>query len=266
MDAGRVAAVRDVLAGGRLAAGQDRLLGEQILRLHPAAGRLVREANWYHRLAARQAVTGTVPGCPAPPATGVIFTCCGYPLPGGFHAGSPRDSAQGASPGALFGYACADRAASRYCRARLALPDPGRVCAYQPPSLEPADMLGSPEAQRILQRGPVMVQLQLCAPLWAPGFCAWALGEYARILRRYGSGSTVMLTLGVPGSKPDGGLTAGLGTAFRFYPHTERDIARWVQEARMTLAGLGDVRGPGPDWAAPRDRARRLVRAVAVVP
>jgi hypothetical protein len=258
--------VRDVLAGGHLALEADRLLAASVLERWPWTASLVTGANEFHRRAARWAVSGGTPGFPVRPAAGVIFAACGYPLPGGFHA-----SAAAARPDAMFAYADVDPAAVMLNRAVLAAPDPGHVSAYAGSARDPERLLGGPEARAVLERGPVMVQLQLCAQWWPSQFCAWAVCEYARLLP---PGSSLALSLGVHGGAPGAAeFTAGIERAGgRICSHTEDEVAGWVKEAGLELApdGVTDVRGRELGWAAAefgRQRpVARVIEAVALVP
>jgi hypothetical protein len=54
-----------------------------------------------------------------------------------------------------------------------------RVSAYHTLARDPAGLLGAPEAQAVTKRGPVMLQLQLCAQWWPGKFAAWAVIEIA---------------------------------------------------------------------------------------
>jgi S-adenosyl methyltransferase len=266
LDAGRITRLRDVLAGGHLALEADRRLAALVLERWPRTASLVRAANDFHRRSACWAVTGGTPGFRVPPAAGVIFAACGYPLPGGFHA-----TAAAARPDALFAYADPDPAAIMYNLARLHSPDPGHVSAIPGSARDPAGLLSAGQATEMLERGPVMVQLQLCAHWWPGDFAAWAVAEYARLLP---SGSTLALSLAVPGGGSDAGaLAAAIGsTAGTVQAHTEDEVARWVTAAGLDLtpAGVADVRGRELGWAAAefgRQRpAARVIEAVAVVP
>jgi hypothetical protein len=177
VDAGRISRLRDVLAGGHLALEPDRRLAASILERWPATASLVRAANEFHRRAAQWAVTGGTSDFPIPPAAGVIFAASGYPLPGGFHA-----TAAAARPDALFAYAEVDQPAISFSRALLAARDPERVSVYAASARNPDGLLAAAQARAILGRGPVMVQLQLCAQWWPAEFAAWAVAEYARLL------------------------------------------------------------------------------------
>jgi hypothetical protein len=266
LDVGQIARVRDVLAGGHLGLDADRRLAADILKRWPWTAGLVDDANWFHRRAAYQAVTGGTPDFPVPPAAGVIFAACGYPLPGGFHA-----EAQAARPDALFVYAEADPFAIMYNRALVAAPDPEHVSAHAGSARDPAGLLSSGHAQAIMARGPVMVQLQLCAQWWPSGFCAWAVREYARLLS---PGSTLALSLGVPGGAPGvAEFSEGISRAGgAIYPHTGAEVARWLKDAGLKLApaGVTDVRGRDQDWAAAEFARQRpvvrVIEAVALVP
>lgn len=266
LDTGRIARVRDVLAGGHLALEPDRRLAADILRRWSWTRTLVTGANGFHRRAATLAVTGGTPGFPVPPAAGVIFAASGYPVGGGFH-----QAAALVRPDALFAYAEADPTAIALSRALLAAPDPGHVSAYLAAAHDPAGLLGAPAARAVLERGPVMVQLQLCAQWWPPKFAAWAVTQYGRLLP---SGSTVALSLGIAGGGSGAaGLGADIGRAGgRVYPHDEDDVAAWVKEAGLELAppGITDVRGRELEWAAAefgRQRpVARVIEAVAMVP
>lgn len=263
LDAGRIARVRDVLAGGYLALAADRKLAAPILR---RLADLVRDANEFHRRAATWAVTGGAPDFPVPPAAGVIFAAAGYPVGGGFHA-----EAQAARPDALFTYAEVDPTAVMLSRALLGALDPEHVSAYLAAAHDPAGLLGAPAARAVLDRGPVMVQLQLCAQWWPPKFAAWAVAKYGRLLP---SGSTVALSLGVAGGGSGAaGLRADIDRAGgRIYPHDENDVAAWVKAAGLELGppGITDVRGRELGWAAAefaRQRpVARVIEAVAMVP
>jgi hypothetical protein len=211
----------------------------------------------------------------------VIFAASGYPLRGGttdssgysiyagFHA-----AAQAARPDALFAYASADQDAVAYTHALLAYPDPGRVSAYEASASDPTGLLGAPQAQAILARGPVMVQLQLCAHWWPADFAAWAVAEYARLLRELSPGSTLALTLGITGGGRGGTeFMAYLGRAGgTVCLHTEDEVAAWIKAAGLELVppGMMDVRGRELDWAAAefgRQRpVARVIEAIAVVP
>jgi hypothetical protein len=262
MDVARIVRLRDVLAGGYLALEADRRLAAR----WPWAGDLVKDANKFHRRAATWAVTGGTPGFPVRPAAGVVFAASGYPLPGGFH-----EAAAAACPGALFVYLDAVPEAVAYSRALLGAPDPLRVSARLASARDPAGLLAVPAVQAILDRGPVMVQLQLCCQWWPGDFCAWAVAEYARLMP---SGSMLALSLGVPGGAPGAAeLTADISRAGgSLYPHDEAAVAGWVTAAGMKLtpSGIGDVRGRELGWAAAEFAAQpavaRVIEAVALVP
>jgi hypothetical protein len=270
LDAGRIARLRDVLAGGYLAHDDDERAAAALLALWPGIDLLVQAGNDFHRRAARWAVSGGTPGFPVPEAAGVIFGGCGYPVGGGFH-----QAAAAARPEAMFTYASADPAAVNYCRVLLARPEPLRVSAYQASPADPAALLGSFAARAVLDRGPVMVQLQFCCQRWPGEFCAWALGEYAR---RLPPGSTVALTMGIPGGTASAArITQDLGAAAGspFYPHAEADAETWAKEAGMELAppgvtdvlppGVTDIRARGAGLSR-RPPAARVIAAVALVP
>jgi hypothetical protein len=116
-----------------------------------------------------------------------------------------------------------------------------------------------------------MVQLQLCAQWWPAEFAAWAVAEYARLLP---SGSTLALSLAVPGGGSDAGALAAANgsTAGTVHVHTEDDVARWIAAAGLELTPVGvmDVRGRELGWAAAefgRQRpVARMIEAVAMVP
>jgi hypothetical protein len=269
MDAGRIARLRDVLAGGHLALEPDRRLAASILQRWSWAAGLVKDANDFHRRSAAWAVRGGTPDFPVRPAAGVIFAASGYPLPPyGFHEAAAR-----ARPDALFTYADTEPAVAAYSKVLLACPPPlsARPSTFLASARDPAALLGAPEARAVLGRGPVMVQLQLCVHWWPAQFCAWAVGEYARLLP---AGSTLALSLGVPGGADGLGefmreLGRGGGTV---YAHTEADVAGWVAAAGLALtpAGVADVRSRDLGWAAAEFRRQRtiarMVGAVAVVP
>ena len=266
IDAGRLARLRDVLAGGHLALDADRRLAGGILKRWPWTASLVTSANEFHRRAAAWAVSGGTPGFPVPPAAGVIFAASGYPVGGGFHAAAAL-----ARPDALFAYLDADPAAVAYNQALLGAPDPLRVCGRRAPARDPGRLLAVPAVQAILDRGPVMVQLQLCAQWWPPEFAAQAVAGYARLLP---PGSTLALSLGVPGGTSG---AAELAAAVRraggiLYSHTEDEVAGWFKAAGLVLtpAGITDVRGREMGWAAAEvSRQRPVARAagaVALVP
>lgn len=271
LDAGRITRLRDVFAGGHLAYEADRRLAALVLRRAPWITSLVTGANDFHRRAAEWAVRGGTPGFPVRPAAGVIFAASGYPLPPyGFHEAAAR-----ARPDALFAYADTEPAVVAYSKVLLVSPAPlaVRPSAYLASARDPAALLGAPEARAITERGPVMVQLQLCVHWWPPAFCAWAVCEYARLLRRL-PGSSLALSVGVSGGAPGAAeFAADLGRAGgRVYGHTEAEVAVWFKAAGLELAppGITDVRGRELGWAS-QEFARmrpvaRVVEAVAVVP
>lgn len=271
IDAGCIARVRDVLAGGHHGLEEDRRIAGQILARWPGADMLVRDANASHRRAACWAVTGGTHGFPLPPAAGVIFAACGYPVPGGFHAGP--GAAQDAAPGALYCYSDASAAVAAYNYAELAVPDLGHVSVCRASAREPSAVLGCPQAEAMLGRGPVSVQVQLAAQWWDGEFCEWAVAEYARLLRQAGrAGSTLVLTLGIPGGAGEAEeFMADLGVVGTLHAHTEADVAGWCEKAGtvVTPDGVIDVRSRGLRWAADRLAAvpvpRRVVRVTAVV-
>jgi hypothetical protein len=278
LDTGRIARLRDVLAGGCLGLEPDRQLAKSILERWPGAAGLVAAANEFHRRSAAWAVRGGTPGFPVPSAAGVIFAASGYPLRSGTTDSSGRSAyagfhatAQEARPDALFAYASSDPHAVAYGDALLAQADPGHVSAYRASARDPAGLLGAPQAQAILGRGPVMVQLQLCCHWWPADFIAWALAEYARLLP---SGSTVTLSLVIArdGRGADGLAEAIGGAGGTVHLHTEDDVAGWIARAGTELApgGIADVRGREMGWAAAEfSRQRpvaRVVVAIAVVP
>jgi hypothetical protein len=281
LDADRIAQLRDALAGGQLALQPDQELAMAITARWPETAALVRNANEFHRRAATWAVVGGAPDFPVRRAAGVIFAASGFPigikfdwdadfrrlLPGaGFHP-----DAAAARPDAMFAYAEADPEATAYNQVLLGKADPLRVAAYQASAREPKRLLEAFAARTLLDRGPVMVQLQLCCHWWPPEFCTWAVGEYARLLP---PGSTLALSLAVPGGTDDAGeLMAEFSrTGGAFYPHTEADVAGWIAACDLTLVppGVADVRGRGKDWAAAEFREKlavaRVVEAIAVVP
>ena len=264
-DAGRIARLRDVLAGGHLALEADRRLAAQVLEGRPWLRDMVTGANEFHRRAAEWAVSGGTPEFPVRPAAGVIFAACGYPLPGGFHA-----AAAAASPDALFGYADIDAAAITYNLALLAAPDPGHVTVFAGSARDPAGLLGAGHAQAMLERGPVMVQLQMCAQWWPSQFCEWAVRRYAELLP---AGSSLALSVAIPGGAPGAAeLARDIERAGgRLHSHTEDEVALWVKAAGLELVppGIADVRGRG-GWASAEFGAQqpvaRVVEAVALVP
>ena len=265
LDARRIACLRDALADGHWSYRENRELAAQILDRWPGTAALVKGANGFHGRAAAWAVSGGTPEFRVVPAAGVIFAASGFPLRDGFHG-----AAQAAAPAALFAYAEADAEAAVISRELLAGSDPGRVCAYQASACDPAGLLGAGEARGILARGPVMVQLQLCAQWWPGKFAAWAVAEYARLLP---PGSSLALSLVIPGGG-DGaaGFMADVGRAAgRIYSRGAAEVARWVKAADMELVppGVADVRGRDLGWAAAefgRQRTvARVVGAVAVI-
>lgn len=265
LDPGRISRLRDVLAGGHLALEADRVAAGKILQRWPATAELVKGANEFHRRAAAWAVSGGTPDSPVPRAAGVIFAACGYPVGGGFHA-----AARAARPDALYCYASGDPATVSFCRSLLAAPDPLRVSAYLASARDPAAVLGAPAARVVLDRGPVMVQLQFCCQRWPSAFCAWAVAEYGR---RLPAGSALALSFGIPGghpSAPELVASLSLAGASEFYSHGEAEVAGWIREAglKLTPAGVADVRGRG--WAtaelAALRPAARVIEAVALVP
>lgn len=272
LDTRRIVGLRDVLAGGGLSLRADRELAREILDRWPRTAALVRAANESHRRAAAWAVAGGTPDFPVPPAAGVIFAAVGYPVPDGPRGSSYglHAAAQAARPDALFAYADPDPEAHAFNEALLAYPD-SHVSACAASARDPAGLLGAPEAQAILERGPVMVQLQLCAHWWPPEFAAWAVAEYGRLLP---PGSTVALSLIIPGSADDSAdFLDTLGQAgSRAYPHAGGDIVEWIDAAGLKLspAGITDVRARELGWAAAEFRQRRTVaravEAVAAVP
>ncbi|HEX3962404.1 MAG TPA: SAM-dependent methyltransferase [Trebonia sp.] len=261
LDAGGIARLRDVLAGGYLADEADRKLAGSLLARWPGTAALVTDANEFHRRAATWAV--------AEGAAGVVFAAAGYPLEGGFH-----EAAAAQQPKALFAYAEAAQIPSMYNQALLGARDPLRVCARLGSARDPAGLLSMPAVQAILDRGPVMVQLQLCCHWWPGEFCEWALGEYRRLLRKRAPGSTLALSVVIPGAADGAGefmasMSRAGGTV---YSHTESDVAGWIAAAGLGLAppDVMDVRGRGLDWAAAEfSRQRtvaRAIEAIAVVP
>jgi hypothetical protein len=280
LDAGSIARIRDVLAGGHLALEADRQFAASILQRWPWAADLTRDANEFYPRAAHWAVTGGAPEFRVPEAAGVIFAGSGYPPPGGtdpsgrtvyrgFHA-----AAQAARPDALYAYVDADPDAVAFSEALLADPDHGHVSAYEAQASDPAKLLGAPQAQAILARGPVMVQLQLCAHWWPSDFAAWAVAEYARLLRKHSPGSTLALTLGVPGGGPGSVeyMEALGGAGGTVCLHDSDEVAAWVKAAGLDLAppGVTDVRGRELDWASAefgrQQPVARAISAVALVP
>jgi hypothetical protein len=262
LDAGRIGRLRDVLAGGSLSLREERQLAAQILERWPGTDALVKGANGFHGRAAEWAVSGGTTQFRVPPAAGVIFAASGYPLRGGFHA-----AAQAAAPAALFAYADAGAEAVELSRGLLAGSDPGRVCAYKASARDPAALLGTTEARGMLMRGPVMVQLQLCAQWWPGRFAAWAVAEYARLLP---PGSSLALSLTIPGGGDgEAGFMADVGRATgRIYSRGAAEVARWVRAAGMELAppGVADVRGRDLGWAAAEfGRQRPVARVVGAV-
>jgi len=263
LDAGRIARVRDVLAGGHLGLEADRQAAGGIRDACPQAPALVTAAGEYHRVAAWRAVTAGIPEFPAPPAAGVIFAGCGYPDHGGFHARALQ-----ASPAALFAYAPSDPWALALNLELLAHPDPGHVSAYLADAHDPAAVLGNPHAQEILSRGPVMLQLQLRAHWWPADLAAWVTAEYAR---RLPPGSTLVMTLAVAGD-PEAAEAVARAAGSPFYLHPEHEVARWAQDAGLLLSPVGvrDVRGRAQRWAAAefarQQAACRVAGLVARVP
>jgi hypothetical protein len=274
LDAGRIARLRDVLAGGHLGLDPDRRLAASLTARWPWLPDAVQGANEFHRRAAHWAVTGGTPECPVPPAAGVIFAASGYPVGGKDAAGGPlplgfHGAAQAARPDALFAYADVDIAALTYNLALLAEPDPGRVSAYLASARNPEELLSNGHAQAIASRGPVLVQLQLCLHWWPADFAAHALAGYGEQLP---PGSAVALSAGVPGGGPGWQeLTADLLAAGTVYSHTGDDIAGWLKAAglQLTPAGITDVRAQG-GWAAAefgrQKPVARVIEAVALKP
>jgi hypothetical protein len=192
LDAGRIARLRNVLAGGHLANEADEELARLVLRRWPRTAAQVTGANDFHRRAALRAVNEG--------AAGVIFAAAGYPVEGGFHGPAAEQA-----PKALFAYAEADPTASAYNKVLLAKREPLRVSACEASASDPEELLGHFAAQVILDRGPVMVQLQLCCHWWPADFCVQVLGEYKRMLP---SGSSLALTVGVVGGQSGFGQSA----------------------------------------------------------
>lgn len=269
LDAARIAAVRDALAGGHLALGPERDLAAVILARHPGTAELVQRANAFHIRAANWAVTGGSwedggVRVEVPPAAGVIFGAAGYPIPGGFHSGAAR-----ISPGARFAYAAEAGRPADLNRALLACADPGRVFAFEGSTRKPGALLSAPEARAVGE--PVQLQLQLCVQWWPGDFAAWAVGEYARLLP---SGSTLVMSLGILGGGPRAEEFLSLigqagGT---IYPHTADEAEGWVKGAGLILTpwGITDVRAREKAWPEARYAAlrpvARVIEAVALVP
>ena len=272
LDAGRIERARAALAGvGHLVFEPDRQFAASAAGRWPWLPGLVREADDFHRRAARWAVLGGTAECPVPPAAGVIFGAAGYPARDASGAYGYHAQAQAAAPGTLFAYAAADATATAYNRALLAARDPGRTSAVTAWTRDPAGLLRMPEAVALTGRGPVQFQLQLCVHWWPAEFARWAVGEYARLLPR---GSTLALSAFAPGGGAGGGDFAAAmsraGGEVRL--HGEDEIARWVTAARLRLVppGVTDVRGREKGWAAEefarRRGAARIVGAVALKP
>lgn len=261
IDVGRIGRLRNVYAGGHLAFEADRQLAGVIAEGRPWLPRLVRGADEFHRRAARWAVTGGTPDFPVPPAAGVIFAAAGLPVHGGFHG-----PAQAARPDALFAYADPDPAALAYNLALLVTPDPGHVGTYVASARDPLAVLGNGHAAEILARGPVQLQLQLCAHWWKNEFAAWTLARFAELLRAEAPGSTIALSVGVRGDGEGGEeFAADLARAGgEVRAHSALQVARWIRAARMRLAppGIRDVpSGPLGSVVPPA----RVVEAVALV-
>jgi hypothetical protein len=283
LDAGRIQRLRAAFSstGGTLSLEADRVHAESMMERWKNFRRQADDSVDFHRRAALWAVTGGTPDFPVPEAAGVIYANAGYPGSEGPDpvTGEPRFAgfhgpALAARPGTRHAYSEADPDAARYNGGLLAARAPLRVSAFKADAAEPGAVLGHPFAMAVLDRGPVMVQLQLCAHWWPGSLAAAVLGEYAEQLRKRCPGSTLALSVGSPGSGADAGeILAALreGTGATAYAHTEDDIATWLDDAglQVTPAGVTDVRSREHRWAA-QEFARlrtvpRVIEAVALV-
>lgn len=247
----------DAFRGGYHALRAERELAKEAARRFPGSLERIRAADAFHRRAAVWAVTEGG-------AAGVIFGAHGFPVPG---AVMPHEDAAEANLAARFAYADAS-AVITVLTARAIAGDP-RAAAYTASLRNPAALLGAPEAAVLT--APVSVQLQLAAHYWPGPDAAELIGEYARLL---GSGSSLVLTLGIPVSGDPASaefwelVSKGAG---QVHAHTEGDVAAWLAGAGLVVTGRGitDVRAlvpAGSGQVAVLRPAARIVGGAGVVP
>lgn len=271
LDPAPIARLRDALLGGTRATARERKLAARLAARWPALPGLIwgtvafhaRAACWAVEEGAATVVFGAA-GYPVPDAGLADARAAGYPVPGQLplHA-----RAATAAPRARMVYADADEVATAVNGVLLADPDPARVTAVQASVRDPEKLL---DAARVPPGGPpACVQLQ-CVLHWLPcEFAAWLVAEYARLLP---SGSSIAMTMVIPGANGGDGLAAAArGSGGRLRPYSPADLEGWVEGAGMGLTrwGVTDVRAGEMRWPEEefaRHPGPRAVEAVAVKP
>lgn len=251
------ARLREALTNGHNTMERDRAAAGELLKRWPRSGQGVTHAYAFHRHAAGEAVTASVP------AAGVIFAAAGYPPADRRIAAADRplhSLAARAAPGTVFGYADSDPKVTAVTRGVLAAASRGAVSAWTAGEAVPEEVLGSPAAARMLAR-PAHVGLVLCAHYWAPCDVQAVVTGYARLLP---PGST--LALSMPAADPDWPDTqewvkaCSRAIGRQVYLHTPADLSRWIADAGMGLhpwgirdaalwTGPSAVGGNGLPWA-----------------
>lgn len=256
-DTARIAGLYAAHTGNRWADSAERTAAQMIASRFPAAPERMHRVREYHAATALEAVTRGV--------RGVVHGACGYPAdpasPADPSHPNPHAAAAAACPDARFCYADCCEPVAKICEAYLAGP---RVAVCTASVRDPGGLLDCP-AVAALPR-PLHVQCQMAAHFWAPGFARALMAGYARLLS---PGDELLLTWTVPSATAGGRRLTALASRLagtRVYRHTAADVAGWLDDAGLRVAGAGpeDVRGPAPAWA---ERARALApgRAMGVV-
>jgi hypothetical protein len=237
-----IAGVRAAWSGSVWADAGDRRRAEEMETLTPGAREATRLGMEFHAKACRWALGEGVQG--------VIFAACGLPADPEPHL-SYDDGPPRALPG-RFAFADADPGTTLINQGVHGPPD--RVKAVQASAREPSVLLDAAGFS-----GRVCVQLQLCAHWWPADMAAGLVAEYGRLLP---PGSILVMSLTVPDPGRGDDVTAALDSpAGILYRHTADDVAEWIGDADLVVAGGVVVKKPGAAGAA-----WGLCEAVARVP
>ncbi len=260
------ARIMDAVRGGPHGTDPERAIAAAIEAQFPGSGERLREAAAFHSLLAAEAVT--VLG-----ARSLIVAGPGYPPSGWDEAELPHLAAVRAVPPVRCLYVTADRALSMLWQGTLA-GDASATAAWASAG-DPGQVAETAQAAGL--EGPWSVQVQLCAHWWTDDQAAKVVAGYADVMP---AGSTLVLTVPVPGGVPAGGRMGALvGEAAGTVPvaHSPQAIAGWVAGAGLELRwparsrpwearAAADVRTwPGQEWASDDLAAGITGRVVAVL-
>lgn len=255
VDTGRLARLYSAQAGGIWGEPAERAAAAEAEVRWPGTGEQVRAAREFGSRAAVWAVRQAG-------ARGLVIGAAGYP-----GEPAPRRAALDAEPEARAVVCDPDPEAVLLNRAALR-GDP-RAAACEATVSDPAALLACPEVEALPR--PLFVLMPLVAHFWPPGFAAFVLREWGRLLP---AGSVTALSLWIPdGTRAGREFTAWFsGRGARMHAHSPEDVAAWLEGAGMTVEppGVRDVRG----WTGParseasyaRRAPGRVVGAVARVP